>query len=78
MTAENIADMILPADGVLTAISMMIYADSSVPDDWLFTMFLMRVRDRMIIFASQRLHDENEKRAADRVGKKAAEKESKQ
>ena len=37
------------------------YADDSVPDDWLFTMFLMRVRDRMIVFASQRLHDDNQR-----------------
>ena len=42
------------------------YADDSVPDDRLFTMFLMRVRDRMIVFASQRLHDENKKRAAEK------------
>lgn len=53
------------------------YADDSVPDDWLFTMFLMRVRDRMIVFASQRLHDDNRKRAADRARKEAAEKEDK-
>lgn len=40
------------------------YADDSVPDDWLFTMFLMRVRDRMIVMASHSLHDEiNERRA---------------
>ena len=53
------------------------YADDSVPDDWLFTMFLMRVRDRMIVFASQRLHDDNRKRAADRARKETAEKEGK-
>lgn len=40
------------------------YADGSVPDEWLFTMFLMRVRDRMIVFAAQRTDDENEERKA--------------
>ena len=33
------------------------YADGSVPDDWLFTLFLMRVRDRMIVMGAQRMHD---------------------
>lgn len=42
------------------------YADSSVPDDWLFTMFLMRVRDRMIVFGAQRRHDENKERRAEK------------
>lgn len=42
------------------------YADDSVPDDWLFTMFLMRVRDRMIVMASHKLHDENKKRRAEK------------
>lgn len=45
------------------------YADDSVPDDWLFTMFLMRVRDRMIVFGAQKMHDESKER-------KAAEKEN--
>lgn len=35
------------------------YADDSVTDEWLFTMFLMRVRDRMIVFGAQRTEDEN-------------------
>lgn len=34
------------------------YADDTVPDDWLFTIFLMRVRDRMIVLGAQRMHDE--------------------
>lgn len=42
------------------------YADPSVPDDWLFTMFLMRVRDRMIVIAAQRMHDEDEERRAEK------------
>lgn len=35
-----------------------IYADPSVPDDWLFELFAMRVRDRMIVAALNRLHNE--------------------
>ena len=42
------------------------FADPSVTDDWLFTMFLMRVRDRMIVFASQRMDDENKERRAEK------------
>lgn len=34
------------------------YADESVPDDWLFTLFLMRVRDRTIVLASHKLGEE--------------------
>lgn len=46
------------------------YADDSVPDELLFTMFIMRVRDRMIVFGAQRMHDESKER-------KTAEKENK-
>lgn len=35
-----------------------IYADPSVPDDWLFSLFAMRVRDRMIAAALERQHNE--------------------
>ena len=49
-----------PADGL--------YADPSVPDEWLLKFFAMRVRDRMISFVCQ-------KRAADRARKEAAAKE---
>ena len=45
-----------------------LYADPSVPDEWLLELFAMRVRDRMISFVCQ-------KRAADRARKEAAEKE---
>ena len=45
-----------------------LYADPSVPDEWLLELFAMRVRDRMISFAFQR-------HAADRARKKAAEQE---
>lgn len=38
------------------------YADDSVPDEYLFTMFLMRVRDRMIVIGAQRMHDESKER----------------
>lgn len=43
-----------------------LYADPSVPDDWLFTMFLMRVRDRMIVFGAQRMHDKYKERRAEK------------
>ena len=33
------------------------YADDSVPDDWLFTLFLMRVRDRKIVMAQKKLSE---------------------
>lgn len=45
-----------------------LYADPSVPDEWLLELFAMRVRDRMIFFAFQR-------HAADRARKEAAAKE---
>ena len=45
-----------------------LYADPSVPDEWLLELFAMRVRDRMISFAFQR-------HAADRARKEAAEQE---
>ena len=35
-----------------------IYADPSVSDDWLFELFAMRIRDRMIAAALERLHNE--------------------
>lgn len=47
-----------------------LYADSSVPDEWLLELFAMRVRDKIISFVLQ----EN---AADRARKKEAEKEGK-
>ena len=37
------------------------YADDSVDDDWLFTLFLMRVRDRLIVMGSQKLHENRSK-----------------
>ena len=45
-----------------------LYADPSVPNDWLLELFAMRVRDRMISFTLQA-------QAADRARKEAAEKE---
>ncbi|MBD5129531.1 MAG: hypothetical protein HDT43_06360 [Ruminococcaceae bacterium] len=42
------------------------YADDTVPDDWLFTMFLMRVRDRMIVLGAQRMHNDDEERRAEK------------
>ena len=45
-----------------------LYADHSVPDEWLLELFAMRVRDRMISFTLQA-------QAADRARKKAAEQE---
>lgn len=47
----------------------MFYADDSVPDEWLFTMFLMIVRNRMIVFASQRMHDENKEKRLKKANK---------
>lgn len=47
-----------------------LYADPSVPDEWLLALFAMRVRDKIISFVLQ-------KNAADRAWKKAAEKEGK-
>lgn len=44
-----------------------LYADPSVPDEWLLELFAMRVRDKIISFVLQ-------ERAADRARKKAAEK----
>lgn len=38
------------------------YADESVPDEYLFTLFLMRVRDRMIVIGAERMHDESKER----------------
>ena len=51
-----------PADGL--------YADPSVPDEWLQELFAMRVRDKIISFVLQA-------NAADSARKKAAEKEDK-
>lgn len=51
-----------PADGL--------YANPSVPDEWLLELFAMRVRDKIISFVLQA-------NAADRARKKAAEKDDK-
>lgn len=47
-----------------------LYADPSVPDEWLLELFAMRVRDRMICFTVQR-------EETDKASKEAAEEEDK-
>lgn len=36
------------------------YVDNSISDEYLLELFCMRVRDRMIVFAAQRIHNEEE------------------
>jgi len=36
------------------------YVDNSISDEYLLELFCMRVRDRMIVFAAQRIHDGKE------------------